>query len=359
VVTSAAGCREGLLNQDLFAKDGDQSAGALITQVMGKTALLNMDGEAHNALRRRLQGLLAPKVVARVTSQALAHIGDEVRGKLACGEAIDVAVLARRVTGTMMCHLVGLRLSGDDLEARALEMYELGQQLVRMVPTSLKALPEDEVRVAKAIFEQLVEGIDDVYETGSTETIPGHLRELGLTREEARGVVGMLLIAGTETTSSAVARMVCLLHDTHQWELLARDRSLMGSAIDEALRICTPVPVCTRTTRTDGIFRGRRIKPGRLILFALTRATRDPRVISDGDHFDIRRKQPRELRLLWFGAGPHFCIGYHLAIAELQAILDALLDGAPSIDVVRAVPARGVLLPTWDSLVIRRAGDAA
>ena len=358
VVTSAAGCREALLDQELFAKDGDQSAGALITQVMGPTALLNMDGPTHLELRRRLQGLFTPKLIDAVTEQALDDIADDVRRELAAGQELDVALLARRVTGTMMCHMVGLDLTGDALERRGLEMYELGQQLVRMVPTNLKPLDPAQVEAAKEVFERLVDGVDAVHANGPGSTIPGRLRELGLSREEARGVVGMLLIAGTETTSTALSRIVALLHDTDQWARLEADRSLMQSAIDEGLRMCTPVPVCTRTTRRDGEFRGRAIKQGRLILFALTRAMRDPAVIERGDDFDIARVQPRELRLLWFGAGPHFCIGFNLALREIHTVLGALLDGAPRMTITSRTPARGVLLPTWERLVIRRIHSA-
>lgn len=359
VITGAVACREAATDSERFRKDGPRSAGALLTQVMGDTALLNMEGPDHIALRRRLQGLFTPKFVNELADRALAPIADEVVGDLRAGRTIDVALLARRVTGTMMCHMVGLGLEGDARDRRAREMYKLGQRLVAMVPTDMRELSDAEVAAAKAVFEQLVDGIAEVHADGGDDTIPGRLRELGFDLEETRGVVGMLLIAGTETTSTALVRIVSLLDDTNQWARLQRNRDLLTNAIEEGLRCATPVPVSTRTSSGDFDFHGRRIRDGELVLIAWARAIRDERVIADGTHFDITREIPRELRLIWFGAGPHFCLGFNLAMRELTTVLTALLDGAPELEVVKRKAARKVLLPTWDQLLVRRAGGAA
>lgn len=359
VITGAVACREAAVDSERFRKDGPRSAGALLTQVMGRTALLNMEGPDHVALRRRLQGLFTPKFVNDLADRALAPIAAEVVAELESGATIDVSLLARRVTGTMMCHMVGLRLEGEEREQRAREMYKLGQKLVGMVPTNMRELPDDEVAAAKAVFEELVDGIEEVWRDGDEDTIPGRLRELGFDLEETRGVVGMLLIAGTETTSTALVRITTMLHDTRQWQRLQRSRELVENAIEEGLRCATPVPVSTRTSAADFEFHGKRIRRDELVLIAWARAIRDERVIERGDEFDITREIPRELRLIWFGAGPHFCLGYNLAMRELTTVLTALLDGAPQLEIVKRRAAKRVLLPTWDELLVRRSGGAA
>jgi cytochrome P450 len=359
VITGAVACREAAVDSERFRKDGPKSAGALLTQVMGKTALLNMEGPDHVALRRRLQGLFTPKFVNELADRALSPIAAEVVAQLEAGKTIDVSLLARRVTGTMMCHMVGLRLEGEAREKRAREMYKLGQRLVGMVPTNMRELPDDEVAAAKAVFEELVDGIDEVWADGTDDTIPGRLRELGFDLEETRGVVGMLLIAGTETTSTALVRITTMLHDTRQWKRLQRHRELVENAIEEGLRCATPVPVSTRTSASDFEFHGKKIRKDELVLIAWARAIRDVRVIERGEEYDITREIPRELRLIWFGAGPHFCLGYNLAMRELTTVLTALLDGAPELEIVKRRAARRVLLPTWDELLVRRAGGAA
>ncbi len=62
------------------------------------------------------------------------------------------------------------------------------------------------------------------------------------------------------------------------------------------------------------------------------------------------------MRHLWFGAGPHFCLGMPLALAQVDAVLDALRPVAAagrSLEVTDRAVARGVLIPAYRSLVVR------
>jgi cytochrome P450 len=67
--------------------------------------------------------------------------------------------------------------------------------------------------------------------------------------------------------------------------------------------------------------------------------------------FDPARRHPPELRRLWFGAGPHFCLGYPLALAEIRAVTKVLLTH--DVHVVARRPARHVLLPAYRHLWIQ------
>lgn len=355
VVSGAEVTREIMLDTARYTKTGGASAGVLMTQVMGPFALLNMDGEEHIVLRRRLQSLFTPRYVAEVTDRVLGGLVKGLRTDLAAGREVDIARFAHVFTGTMLCHMNGIQLEGEALERRALDLYETGAELAKLVPLRVRRLPEDKVRVGRALFAKLVEGTDECWRSGDEHTIPGRLREFGLTMEESRGVVGILMLAGTETTSTAIGRITALLCDTGQWARLHRHPELMESAIDEGLRIVTPVPAFTRTVAVEHELRGVRLKADSLLLGFLTNAVRDPRIIEDGEAFDIGRVLPRELRHLWFGAGPHFCLGFNMARRQLTVVLEAIAAGsAGELEVVERRPARGVLLPTYERLVVRR-----
>lgn len=356
VVSGAEVAREILLDGQTYTKTGPRCTGVLMTQVMGEYALLNMDGPPHISLRRKIQDLFAPKYVRAVTEQVLGRLATGLHDDLAAGREVDIARFAQAFTGTMLCHMNGIELEGDALERRALELYDVGAELAALVPLRIKAVNERTVKRARELFERLVDGTDEAYRSGSPDTIPGRMRANGLSIEEARGVIGILMLAGTETTSSALARIVGLLCDTGQWGRLRQDPELLDGAIDEGLRIVTPVLAFTRTIARDHELRGVKLKANQLLLGFMTNVCRDPRVIDDGDHFDIGRDIPPSLRHLWFGAGPHFCLGFNLAKRELSMVLEAIMRLEHEVEVVDRRAARGVLLPTYKRLVIRMKG---
>jgi cytochrome P450 len=90
-----------------------------------------------------------------------------------------------------------------------------------------------------------------------------------------------------------------------------------------------------------------RVRPGQRVVIATYNCTR-----VRGRGFAPERSQP-DLGRLWFGAGPHFCIGYPLAAAQARALAGAVLRHAP-LRVVRRRYARGVLIPGYRELAVAR-----
>jgi cytochrome P450 len=95
------------------------------------------------------------------------------------------------------------------------------------------------------------------------------------------------------------------------------------------------------------------MKKDKLVVAFLNNAVRDRKVIKDGGDFDIRRKLPRELRQLHFGAGPHFCIGNNLARREIELVLEQVLALPREVEVLDRSYAKHVLIPTYESVMIR------
>jgi cytochrome P450 len=354
VVSGAALGRAVMLDPETYSKTGSASVGEIMTRIMGPYGLVNMDGPAHKELRRKLQGLFTPAYVASIVDGVLGPMIAELRADLDAGREVELAAFAQRLAGTMMCHMTGMQLQGAELDARALEMYRLTIELTSLVPLRISSFPDSKVEQGRAIFGQLLEGTEESFRSGSAETIPGRLRELGLTLEEARGVIGFLMLAGTETTATALVRITALLCDTGQWARLRHDPALLDNAIDEGMRVATPLAAMTRTTERDHVVQGVKVKANRLLLVFLTNACRDPRVIERGADFDISRPTPRELRQLWFGAGTHFCLGFNLARRELAMVFQAIMSLDRDIEVVSRAASRTALLPTYRSLVVRQ-----
>jgi cytochrome P450 len=98
---------------------------------------------------------------------------------------------------------------------------------------------------------------------------------------------------------------------------------------------------------------GVEFSPGRRVFLSLYGMTRWHRLFDgDPERFRIGEPMPRELRQLWFGAGPHFCIGAPIAREELRRLFDALA-AFETLRIVDRWPASGVLFPAYGGLVVQ------
>jgi cytochrome P450 len=183
------------------------------------------------------------------------------------------------------------------------------------------------------------------YAAGSESTVPGRLRALGMDQAQALGLVAALVLTGTETLVSFLPRLMALLHDTGWLPRLAADPGRTAAVVAEALRVTTPSPVMLRSVARPGRVGGVAVRPGDRVVIATLSCNRA------AGPFDPDRPHPAELRRLWFGAGPHVCLGAPLAMAEIEAVVAAVL-AAPGVRVVDRRVARRVLIPGYGRLVL-------
>jgi len=145
--------------------------------------------------------------------------------------------------------------------------------------------------------------------------------------------MGLLLAyawAGMDTTVNAISAAVKLFSEhPDQWTTLSADRSLMGSAINEVIRIEPPVHRFTRAATVSTELAGVAIPAGARVAVLFGAANRDPRRFVDPDRFDITRNPTTHLS---FGRGVHRCVGATLAQQEITAVLDALLEQVDKIE---------------------------
>jgi cytochrome P450 len=136
--------------------------------------------------------------------------------------------------------------------------------------------------------------------------------------------------AGDTTYRSTGCMMAALLSDhPDQFEMIKKDRALVPKAIEETLRWEGPVNMTVRTAKKDMELRGVKIPAGSLIQVITGIANRDPALYPDPDKFDIMRTHTRQH--MAFAAGPHVCLGQHLARLEMGRALNILLDRLPNL----------------------------
>lgn len=342
VVNDAGLARRVLLDTATFRKNGPGSSGALWTPVLGPSVLLNMEGAEHTELRRRLSGLFTPGYVADLCTQVLAKPLASLADRLASGHSVDLVDTTRICAGSVICALVGI----DANESECRRMFAHGEEITSMIRLSTKELSAEQVRAAKLVLGKITEPAAAAYHAGEESTVMGRMRKLGLARDEALGAAAALFLTGTETVATFLPRLIALLCDSGIQHRISTEPDLLDRAIEEAMRVTTPTPAMLRSVAAPTRIGRVRVRPGQRVVIATHNCAR-----AHGRRFDPDRTQPRELSQLWFGAGPHFCIGYPVAMAEIRAVARTVLRFAP-LKVVRRRYQTGVLIPTYRVLEV-------
>ena len=157
----------------------------------------------------------------------------------------------------------------------------------------------------------------------------GEIRKL--TRQEILAYVGLLAAAGNETTTRLIGWTgKVLAENPDQRALVAADRSLVPSAIEELLRYEAPSPVQARYIAQDVEHYGQTVPAGNVMVLLTAAGNRDERHFPDPDRFDVRREIDHHLS---FGYGIHFCLGAALARLEGRVALDEVLQRFPTWEV--------------------------
>ena len=156
-----------------------------------------------------------------------------------------------------------------------------------------------------------------------------------LNDEELRATAGLVLAAGFETTVNLLGSGIDLLvRNPDQLVRLQEDPSLWANAVDEMLRLESPVQMTARVARHQVEMAGKTIDKGKIVVCALSGGNRDPKVFEDPDRFDVGR--PNANKHLSFSGGRHFCLGAALARAESEVALRTLFDRFPNLTTVGA-----------------------
>ncbi len=340
LVRDATLLRGVLMDTARFSKTGPGSPSDLWTPVLGPSVLLNMEGADHLALRRRLGPLFAPGYVEALAVQTLPTA--DLARRLLSGERVDLVAEVKRYASAMISGLVGLEPGEVDSG-----IFDRVSSITKVVRLARPRLTPRQVVAARAVIEELTMRARAAWRAGGESTVPGRMRALGLGEDEAMGAVGAFVLTGTETLVSYVPRLVAILADSGWLPRVAADRSLVESAIAEGLRVTTPSPVMLRSVIAPGDIGGLAVYPGDRVILATFAANRAL------GPFDPEANAAAALKQLWFGAGTHFCLGAPLAMAQIRLTVDALLDAGP-LRVVSRSAARGVLIPSYASLVMSR-----
>jgi cytochrome P450 len=348
IITDPVVARRLLSDSEHTSLLGEGGVGHLWAQLLGDWVNTSFDGPGHDTLRRQARDLFtdasSKRHVARVFAEPATRLADALRRS----EIVDIAETARIWVGRMVADLLGLAIANDADDAAFRGIFAHGERLAALARGTLSStvIPVDILAEARGILEDLTARVPEAYETADKNALLGRCREAGIPLREARGLASLLLVAGTETAASAMARGVALLYDTGQQHDLRAEPNLLSGAVWEILRVTTPAPLIGRHIKSDIEVSGKVLRSGERALM-LTYTTNNA-----VGRFDIRRAPDRKIRQLWFGAGSHVCLGAPLARAEITYLLQTLLAQERPWRVVRRRASSKVIIPTYAQLEI-------
>lgn len=317
VVTRHDLIREVFQDAELFSSHENANFSALVGETW---ALLPLEADPphHASWRMLLNPIFAPARMKTLEAEIEVLANQLVDDVLAKGEADFAADFAAIFPIQIFLRLFGLPLEETD-------------NFVAWENDLLHSLTiEGRQRGARAIIGYLREKIaerranpaDDVISYVATTQIDGR----PLTDDEALGVAILLYAAGLDTVAAMLGFMFKHLAEHPADQQMLRDEpDLIPNAIEELMR-AYPIVVSGRKVTRDVEFHGVQMKKGDVVTLATMLAGRDEREFENPDHIDLRREKVSHIT---FAAGPHRCVGSHLARRELRIALEAWLTRVP------------------------------
>ncbi|MGB1172328.1 MAG: cytochrome P450 [Marinobacterium sp.] len=144
----------------------------------------------------------------------------------------------------------------------------------------------------------------------------------GISRDECAQLMRDYINPSLDSTISATGQLIKLFADNpDQWQLIRKDPSLIDNAIEEGVRLASPLRALTRYAIKDYEIGGTVIPEGSRVLVMYASANRDERKYTNPDDFDITRDVHDHVG---FGHGIHMCMGMHLARLEIRSLLQSM-----------------------------------
>jgi cytochrome P450 len=145
-----------------------------------------------------------------------------------------------------------------------------------------------------------------------------------LTDQEIHAFCRVVFGAGFETTADSMSVMLHYLgQNRHAYEQLRQNSELIPTAVEEFLRVSTPIQIFGRTATKDHELRGKKVQQGDLVAMGFAAANHDPSVFSEPERCILDRTPNQHLT---FGAGVHLCLGAPVARLEMRVTLETFLE---------------------------------
>ncbi len=297
------------------------------------SSMIAMDDPRHARLRRIVSAGFTPRMLKRLEDsvQELAtKIVDDVIDRGECDFVVDVAAA---LPLKIVCDLMGVP------DSQLGFVFDRTNVILGAGDPEYTPEGTDLFTALLTAGQDLTELMDEVAESkrggdGNDLTsmlVNADLEGDRLTHGDLASFFILLVVAGNETTRNAISwGLHHLTENPDQRDIWAADfEGVAPTAVEEIVRISSPVAYMRRTATQDTELHGKAIQEGdKLCMFYLA-ANRDEAVFEDPYRFDVRRS-PND-HIGFGGPGPHFCLGAHLARREITVMFRELFKRIPDI----------------------------
>src|SRR5262245_4730653 len=308
----------------------------------------------HTQLRNLINRGFTPRMVRKLETAFRGIVDESIDAVAARGECDFVRSIAVPLPLKLIAEMIGIpreefprfhqwsdaMIAGDGatdpqvLGKAGLAFMEYSRYVTGIIEDRRKNPREDLVSVLTGAKDGGVLGRFDV------KDLHGAVEEhLSLANDELIMMCVILLVAGNETTRNGISGgMQLLIENPAERQKLIDDPSLIPGAVEEMVRLTSPVHAFSRTLTRDIALRGKQIREGQRVLLLYPSANRDADAFPEPDRFRVERNPVH----VCFGVGTHFCLGANLARMEMRVAFTELLRRLPDMRYAEGGP---VLLP--------------
>ena len=325
-------------NQELFT-----SAHGVRIGNTPKIGLIDEAEPRHSTLRSLINKGFTPRMVRKLEVAFRGIVKESLDAIAARGHCDFVEDVAVPLPLAVIAEMIGIRredrqrfhewsdamIRGDGAKDPAI-IGKAGQAFLAY-SAYVTEIIEDRRREPKEDLVSILVGANDSGILGSfDQRLEGHDDpQIALANNELIMLLVILLVAGNETTRNGLSGgMQLLIENPGERQKLLEWPELLPSAVEEMVRLVSPVHSFTRTVTRDTTLRDRKLQAGQHVLMLYPSANRDEDVYEDPEAFRIERNALH----LGFGLGPHFCLGANLARMEMRVAFEELLRRFPDME---------------------------
>ena len=300
-----------------------------VTRLYG--GMLNMSGPEHLRLRRIVSSAFTPRVLDKAEEDIRTRAARIVNGVAGRGQCDFLRDIAAVLPIEVICDMLGVpAVDREEMQRLTVLTLGFGDPAVGTLDDSLKA--------ARSLIDYGAElgrqRRDNPQDDLVTALVRARIDADGLSDEEIGSFFQLLVTAGIETTGTAIAHgMLHLSRNPDQRERWRLDFDAVApTAVEEIVRVATPVVSFRRTATRDVDLHRARIREGDKVVLWYPSGNRDETVFDEPWRFDVTR-EPND-HVAFGGGGPHFCLGAYLARREITVMFRELLLRLPDIEFI-------------------------